>query len=187
MLEKLVPGTVIPYSGIKGSMFELFRPMIKATDGLQLGQVCTICGLEISTVQNWVKRGFVPHPVKKKYYERHLARILIISSVRDSMKIEDIATLLKSVNGDTESESDDIISEPQLYDYLCETIRRMDIHEAFGNGTEKLIHDVISDYRTNKNENRQKIVLALLTMVFAYASGRLKQESDMYFNRIRGV
>ena len=81
MSDKIVPGTVMPYTEVKEGMFSLFRPMIAAADGLTLGQVCAITGLEYSTVQNWVKRGFVDHPVKKKYYERQLARILIISSL----------------------------------------------------------------------------------------------------------
>lgn len=65
MYDKLVPGTVMPYTDVAGGMFSVFRPMITATDGLTLGQVSALTGLEYSTVQNWVKRGFVAHPVQK--------------------------------------------------------------------------------------------------------------------------
>ena len=65
MSEMHVPGTVMPLSDISGGMFSIFRPMIEAADGLSLGQVCAITGLEYSTVQNWVKRGFVDRRKKE--------------------------------------------------------------------------------------------------------------------------
>ena len=58
-----------------------YLPLIRATDGLTLSQVCTLSGLEPSTIQNWIKRGYVPHPVGKKYRERHLARILAYEGI----------------------------------------------------------------------------------------------------------
>ena len=114
MTEKMVPGTAIPYADSNG-MFAMFRPLIRATDGLTLGQVCAITGLEVSTIQNWVKRKFVPRPVEKKYHERQLARILLISALRDGMKIDAIGELMTMVNGDADDVSDDIISEALLH------------------------------------------------------------------------
>ena len=42
-MQTIVPGTSMPYE--EGGMFALFRPMIRATDGLTLGQVCKLTGL----------------------------------------------------------------------------------------------------------------------------------------------
>ena len=81
-MQQFVPGTNLKYEGGRG-MFSLLRPMIQAADGLTLGQVCSITGLAPATIQNWVKRGFVSRPIQKKYRERQLARILLISSLRD--------------------------------------------------------------------------------------------------------
>ena len=78
VMQKLIPGTSLEYKG-EGSMFSMLLPIIRAGDGLTLSQVCSITGLEPSTIQNWVKRGYVARPVKKKYRERQLARILMIS------------------------------------------------------------------------------------------------------------
>ncbi len=91
-MQTIVPGTSMPYE--EGGMFALFRPMIRATDGLTLRQVCSLTGLEPSTIQNWIKRGYVAHPVEKKYRERQLARILLISALRDCMKIDSIGALI---------------------------------------------------------------------------------------------
>ena len=69
MLNETIPGTNISYSEADDA-FSVFRPMIEITGGLSLGQVCTITGLQPSTIQNWVKRSFIPHPENKKYYRR---------------------------------------------------------------------------------------------------------------------
>ena len=123
MTEEYIPGTTIPKGGAIGKgMFAALRPMIEAANGLTLAQVCAITGLESSTVQNWVKREFVAHPVNKKYGDRHLARILMISMLRDSLKIDDVGELMRLINGDAEDESDDIIAETALYDLLCEVV-----------------------------------------------------------------
>lgn len=180
MTNKLIPGTVMPFSGLEGGMFAAFRPMIRAADGLTLAQVSAITGLEYSTIQNWVKRGFVAHPVKKKYYETHLARILIISMLRDSMKIDEIGELMSLVNGDVSDTSDDIISEERLYDYLCETVRLLDTVSS-DDGVQELIEHITADYESPTPGARRRLTLALLTMVNAYHAGLLKQKADMYF------
>ena len=63
-----------------------------------------------------IKRGYVPHPVSKKYSERHLARILLIAELRECMAIDRVGAMLAYVNGDADDESDDIITEERLYD-----------------------------------------------------------------------
>ena len=185
MSEKLVPGTTMPQSDISGGMFSLFRPMIEAADGLSLGQVCAITGLEYSTVQNWVKRGYVDHPVKKKYYERQLARILIINSLRDSMQIDRIAELLSIVNGSVSDESDDIIPEGKLYDYLCETVRLMDESGIAEEKTLRIIDEVTHDYSGPTQDSRRRLTRALFVMVCAYEAGKLKREADMFFAQLK--
>lgn len=184
MEAKWIPGTVMPYADVQGSAFALFRPMIRAADGLTLGQVSAITGLEYSTVQNWVKRGFVAHPVRKKYYDRHLARILLISVMRDCMKIEEIGELLGMVNGDATDESDDIISEMQLYDDLCEVIRVTDL----GASTEEIrraVGVVTADYVGPTAGARRRLTLALMTMACAYTASRYKTEADLFFRQLK--
>ena len=119
MSVKIIPGTNIAYGDNKDA-FSVLRPMIQITGGLSLGQICRITNLQSSTIQNWVKRGFVPRPEHKKYYERHLSRILLISALRDCMNIEDIGELMVLINGDTDDAGDDIISETALYDVFMQ-------------------------------------------------------------------
>ena len=178
MNEKTIPGTTIPDTGATaGGMFASLRPMITAANGLTLAQVCAITALEYSTIQNWVKREFVAHPVAKKYGERHLARILIISMLRDAMKIDDVGALLRFVNGDTDDEADDIISEPDLYDLLCEVVRRTDAGTDAA-ALSKVVAEAICHYPLHGDGASERLSAALAVMVRAYFAGVLAREAQ---------
>lgn len=181
-MQTIVPGTSMPYE--EGGMFALFRPMIRATDGLTLRQVCSLTGLEPSTIQNWIKRGYVAHPVEKKYRERQLARILLISALRDCMKIDSIGALLATVNGNSDDTGDDIISEEQLYDYLCAIIGR-----ASGELSVEVIPSAVAavtkDYVPTDDTALSRLNEALTVMVYAYTAGIYKQEADKRLQKIR--
>ena len=182
MIENTVPGTVIPQAEKEG-MFSVFRPMIKATGGLSLGQVCSITGLEPAVIQNWVKRGFVPRPEHKKYYERHLSRILLISALRDCMNIEDIGELMVLINGDTDDEGDDIISETALYDVFCEAVRELDERSLNMQEIEHCIDELVLHEDRNAKE---RLSMALKVMVYAYLCGKCLKQIQLNLSRLRG-
>ena len=183
-MQQTVPGTHIPFEGRDG-MFSLFRPLIQATDGLTLGQVCKLTGLEPSTIQNWVKRGFVSRPVAKKYRERQLARILLISSLRDGMQLDRIGELMSFVNGDANDTGDDIISEEQLYDYFCSIIGRAEHAAMTKEYVRSLTVEVTADYQP-PNENAAAVLTEALTvMVPAYLAGVYKREADALFQQMK--
>lgn len=187
MQIKYVPGTTMPYSSLSGGAFELFEPMLAATGGLSLSQVCTITGLEGSTIQNWVKRGLVAKPIDKKYFERQLARILLINSLRDCMQLDRIKALLKYLNGLVDDESDDIIREAVLYDYLCVIIGDIDIAKGISYTTvQKRVLEIIKDYKGPFDDSKHKLCKGLTLMVMAYASGQLKAQADMLYNELMG-
>lgn len=180
-----VPGTTMPYSEIDGSAFKLFEPMLAATGGLSLSQVCSITGLEGSTVQNWIKRGIVAKPIEKKYYERHLARILLVNALRESMQLDKIKALLKYLNGLVDDESDDIIREAQLYDYLCIIIMNIDFEKGFSNkSVADSVEDVIKDYSGPHADSKTKLFKGLTLMTLGFVSGRIKQEADLLYDEL---
>ncbi len=165
-------------------MFAAFRPLIQAADGLTLRQVCTLTGLEGSTIQNWIKRGFVPHPVEKKYRERQLARILLIAALRDCMQIDGIGALLAFVNGDTEDEGDDIISEDCLYDYLCAVIGTAKQSALSFEAIPEAVRGVTADYVPTDDTAARRLNEALTVMAYAYTAGQYKKEAD---RRLQGI
>ncbi|HCA04699.1 MAG TPA: hypothetical protein DEO32_02245 [Ruminococcaceae bacterium] len=182
-MHHLSPGTSIPHDGT-ASLFEKYRPLIEAFDGLTLGQVCSVTGLEASTIQNWVKRRFVSHPVNKKYRERQLARILLISSLRNCMKLEQIGELMTIVNGDTDDTSDDIISEEQMYDYLCIVTADAKNSKATYADIPRLVSRAISGYTPVSSDSKQRLESVLTIMTYAYISGVYKQEADRLYNSL---
>lgn len=78
-----------------------------------------------ATVQNWVKRGWVSAPVNKRYGERQVARILLINLLRPAMRLDQIASLLRYVNGSVDDRTDDILPDDQLYNWLCTATLRL--------------------------------------------------------------
>lgn len=182
-MERLIPGTTLKYKEEK-SVFSTLRPLIRAADGLTLSQVCAITGLEGSTIQNWVKRGYVARPINKKYRERQLARIILISALRDSMQIDKIGLLMKMVNGSAEDESDDIIPEDRLYDYFCEII--MEYFEKGPSLSEVQSHVklTLKEYVSKSENDTKRLSDALTVMAYAYIASVYKNEADIKFSEM---
>ena len=167
-----------------GKFLESMRPLIAATDGLTLSQVCSITELEPSTIQNWVKRGFVARPVNKKYRERQIARILLISFLRDSMKLESIGVLMKYINGSANDESDDIISEEELLKHFCGVITRVKKTSVSENDIDKIITDEIADYVPRSGDSYTRLAGALKVMSYAYIASDFKSKAENSFSSL---
>lgn len=110
-----LPGTVLEAELEQPEAAGELLSALFVTGGLVLSQVCQITGLEPYTVQNWVKRGFLTPPEKKKYTRRQLCRIIVINMLKSAMPMESICRLLSYVNGKLDSESDDIIDDSIMY------------------------------------------------------------------------
>jgi len=163
--------------------FAKIEMLLEATGGLSLSQVCAVTGLEGSTIQNWVKRGWVEHPVGKKYEEVHIARILIINALKECIKLEHIALLMNYVNGSKQKE--EIIKESTLYSYLCEALKlssQTDDHSK--SGVESVINDVIKDYNDPNPDSRVRIRKALTLMMFACVCTDVKRRTEAMMGQI---
>ena len=68
-----------------------------------LTQIREITGIDGTTLQNWLKRGWVASPRGKYYTKEHLARILLINMMRDTMQLARIAQVLSYINGRVET------------------------------------------------------------------------------------
>lgn len=164
--------------------FAEYEPLIDAASGLTLAQVCAIAGIEPYSVQNWVKRGFVAHPIKKRYYGRQLARILLIANLKDGLKIETVGELMKIINGSADDERDDIITEEALYDCFRECVLALD-----GAPDREKCRDVIEKVIIAKKPVKKDAVgtlkAALETMVFAHFCGIYKKETEDAFEKAK--
>lgn len=179
MNVKTIPGTVLPcVENSDADAFSAVASICSAAGGLSLSQIVGITGLEASTIQNWVKRGLVPRPDGKKYGERQIARILIISILRDCLQLEKIIRLMDYVNGSADDVSDDIIDEGQLYNRLCAIISELDENFFSANDIQAAIDRQLRDYEGPKLDSKEYLKKALNIMVTAAISSRLKQKAD---------
>lgn len=165
----------------ESGFFAAFRPMLEATGGMTLGQVVAITGLEAGTIQNWIKRGYVARPVEKKYRERQLARILIIASLRDCMQLERIGELMESVNGSTEDESDDIISESTLYDALCRVMRSLEGADLKTDRVRACVRAATADFRPPDQAAKERVEDALTVMALTRCAALFKKDAEILF------
>ena len=166
--------------------FDSIRPAFTATGGLVLSQVVEITGVGSSTIQNWIKRGWIPSPVDKKYGERQVARILIVDMLRKSMQLEKIVRLMECVNGNVEDQSDDIIKDADLYTYIYRIIQKIKPVEKFTlDRIDEIISEEINDYNGpgenytgNVSNTAQRLHEALRIIIMTYISSELRKRAE---------
>ncbi len=177
---KTIPGTAITYSEQgRYTAFSLIAPVLDATGGLTLSQLSKLTGLEGSTIQNWIKRGWVSSPKSKKYSEKQVVRIILINMLKGVMKLEQIANLMTYINGDVEDTSDDIIDDVTLYNILCRIIFTAVDEGAFApERIRELIAEELIQCASEINFGADKLSKAVYIMVMAYRSACLKNEME---------
>jgi len=177
--EKLLPG-IEAYIEPGERGFSKIQMLLEATGGLSLSQVCAVTGLEGSTIQNWVKRGWVAHPKGKRYEEVHIARILIINALKECIKLEHIAQLMSYVSGESDDEADSSIRESELFNFLCEALGRM----GQASKVEAVVEDVLEDYEGSTPEARLRIRKALSLMMYACVCTDVKRRTESMMKQI---
>ena len=175
----LIPGTVLKkgaFDGISGK--EFLDKVFFFSGGLMLGQIREISGVDGSTLQNWVKRGFVSSPKKRLYSRGQFARIIIINMLRESLQIERICSLIQVIGGILEDDSDDLIGDDELYHRYVDMIsdgeidinNEASVKEAAQRATEGVEERI-------PGANRQ-LIRILQAMIYAHSASRLRKLSE---------
>jgi len=184
-----IPGTILDREKMGGVCgMEFLDKIFYITDGIMLAQIREIAGLDGSTLQNWLKRGWVVNPKNKMYTKDQLARILIINMMRDTMQLCDISFLLTYVNGDPDCREDDIIPESRLYDYICRLLDMI-------TGERNLTHDTLmeqiractADYEEKIGGARRRLNSALEIIIMSYYANIIKRHADERISELRRV
>lgn len=84
-----------------------------------------------SIINNYVKLGYIPAPVKKKYSRTHIAYLVFVCTIKQMMPIGSIAQLLENITK--------TYPLSEIYDKLCSEIEKGAIH-AIEEG-ENLLND----------------------------------------------
>lgn len=172
-----IPGTVLQIDREEADeVRELFSPMFLA-GGMVLSQVASITGLEPYTVQNWVKRGFLPPPVNKRYTLRQLCRIININMLKSALPLEKICSLLGYINGALDKEDDDIIDDAALYFLfvrLAARAKQLDDPQMW----EQAIAHALADYQEPVPGARVRVEKALRVMLTAWVAARMRSAAE---------
>lgn len=183
---KYIPGTVLEYDeNSQVSPYNIIKPLFSFTNGITLAQVRELTGLETSTIQNWVKRGWVASPVNKRYKEQQVIRIILINSIRRAMQIEKVITLMTYINGDVEDTSDDIVSDGVLFDEFCKAVINCDKVGALEKGTiSSVIGEQLRELSSVDETGKNKLQKTLHIMVTAYLASQLQDMAEEEYKKL---
>jgi len=182
----LIPGTIKNKRDMGGyTGIEFLDKIFYISDGVMLTQIRDISGVDGSTLQNWVKRGWIGTTVNKRYCKDQLARILIINMLRDAMLLERIDFLLHYINGKIDDKSDDIISESLLYDYICKIYdifceREYETAEQLS----YVINEVVSTYDEPVEGGKTRVAKALEVILIAYFSSVVAAHANDLYSKL---
>ena len=131
----------------------------------------TFCGVELtpSMVSNYVKKGILPHPVRKKYSREQLASLLYIAVSKTVLSMENIDTLFKMQRQH--------FSAAQAYDYFCDELENC-LPYVFG--LRHTIRDLAEDAGEEKLLLRSTIISAANKMYLDCAFAVMRQEEALW-------
>ena len=175
-----LPGTIIE-SGLEVTDVKKLLDNLFIADGLMLSQVAYLTDLEPHAIQNWVKRGFMPPPVKKMYSKDQFCRVAIINMLRQSLKIESIAELLSLINGDLADTGDDSITDSDLYILFITILENAEKQDATEFSDDLLPIGSVAPFVKggDKNVAVKRIRKVLKLMFYAYLSVQYKKKAEI--------
>lgn len=185
-MEWIIPGTVLKAQKDDAAYIEAQFNSMFLGGGMVLSQVAGVTGLEPYTVQNWVKRGFLPPPERKKYTLRQLCRIININMLKNVLPMERICGMLSYINGDLDDESDDIIDDSKLYFIFV----RLAAHYRVMHNTEgrdAYIAKELENYQEPVPGAKERVEKVLRVMLTAWASAQLQRAAEQMLTEIEGV
>ncbi len=176
-MDWIIPGTTLAARRVNAvNVEEQFKSMFLA-GGMMLSQVSSITGLEPYTVQNWVKRGFLTNPIRKRYTLRQLCRILNINMLKSALPLEQICGLLTYINGELDDESDDLIDDATLYFLFVRLAANFSVmHNA--QGRDDYLEELLADYAEPIPGAKERVRRVLRIMLTAWAAAQLRQSAE---------
>lgn len=182
-MDWTIPGTVLCRPREEAPFLqEQFSAMFLA-GGIVLSQVSGITGLEPYTVQNWVKRGFLTPPEKKRYSLQQLCRIMTINMLKNVLPMERVCSLLSYVNGKLNDTGDDVIDDATLYFMFARlAAQAKELYKA--EDRDALLDRVLADYEERAPGSKERIKKALQIMLTAWLASRMRQEAEKMLTQL---
>ena len=182
-MEWTIPGTVLtgPREDVEYSIRQIEGMFLGG--GMIRSQLASVSGVEAHDIQNWVKRGFLPNPVNKRYSIRQFSRIVTINMLRTAMPMERICSLLRYVNGKLDDESDDLIDDTVLYFMFLRLAARAR-HIGGTDTWEEALAEILADYDEPIPGAKERIDKVLRIMLTAWIGVRTIQKADQMLSEL---
>ena len=176
-MQWTIPGTTLTGERDQADSVEgLFQPLFLA-GGLTLSQVASITGLEPYTIQNWVKRGFLPPSRNKRYDMEQVCRIININILKGNMPLEQIIHLMSYLNGSLTDESDDLVDDTMLF-FLFVKLSARARYIGGSKAWDDALVEITEDYREPVPGAREKLIKVLKVMLTVWCANMLKQQAE---------
>jgi len=176
-MQWTIPGTTLTGKRAEADNLEEQFQAIFSMGGLTLSQVSSLTGLEPYTVQNWVKRGFLPSPVQKRYDMERVCRLININILKGTMPLEQITKLLAYLNGDLADERDDLVDDTLLFFLFVRLAARARYIGGSESWDDALIH-ATADYPEPVPGARDKLIRVLKVMLTIWVANQLKAQAE---------
>lgn len=178
-----IPGTVLVMPRSEAVHIEEQFSSLFLAGGIVLSQVAGITGLEPYTVQNWVKRGFLTAPEKKRYSLQQLCRIININMLKSVLPMERVCGLLGYINGQLDDTSDDMIDDATLYFLFVRlAVRVKELDRA--DNRDALLEQALENYREPVPGAKERVKKVLRIMLTAWLAARMRQEAEQMLSQL---
>lgn len=178
-----VPGTVLNMPRSEAVHIEEQFSSLFLAGGIVLSQVSGITGLEPYTVQNWVKRGFLTAPEKKRYSLQQLCRIITINMLKNVLPLERVCGLLGYINGQLDDASDDMIDDARLY-FLFVRLAAKARELNWASDRDALLEKVLEGYVEPVPGAKERVKKVLRIMLTAWLAARMRQEAEQMLSEL---
>ena len=176
-MQWIIPGTTLTGERENADRTDgLFQSMFLA-GGLTLSQVASITGLEPYTIQNWVKRGFLPPPQGKRYNMEQVCRLINMNILKGNMPLEQIIHLMSYLNGSLVDESDDLVDDTMLF-FLFVKLAARARYIGGSKAWDDALVEITADYQEPVPGARDKLIRVLKIMLTVWCANMLKQQAE---------
>lgn len=188
-LYTILPGTTIQSKLETFDVAEQILGTIFSGGGLILSQVSQMTSLEPYIIQNWVKRGFLSPPIAKRYSKNQFCRIVIINMLKETLQLDKITNMLTYINGVLDDESDDVISDTDLYNYYVNLVvliyqENGDLKYIDEKNLSGTINELLVDYREPYKGVKGKLKKVLKIMFTAHLSSILNVRVNLMLGEL---
>ncbi len=176
-MQWIIPGTTLTGQRENADRVdELFQSLFLA-GGLTLSQAASITGLEPYTIQNWVKRGFLPPPQGKRYDMEQLCRLINMNILKGNMPLEQIVHLMGYLNGSLSDESDDLVDDTLLF-FLFVKLASRARYIGGSKAWDDALVEITANYREPVPGARDKLIRVLKIMLTVWCANMLKDQAE---------